>query len=840
MIGKSKDSAASKEVTLTVAAPGHDFKRNTQGIGVGSDGLRLITVLAASFILATAIAVSVFLALIDAPARKNAILSRVATDYAQQQAQLLGRAVANLSQRIAAAAAAPETQLAMTQGDAADPQRVEESLAPYFPDAISLRVLPLSFLGTADLEANDSGLRNHIEIDLVRRVSNDEPAQAEAYEFEGRWLASLARLAERPDAPERSTVVLVTIDEQQLRDLIAQPERMPGRSTLRQRIYGEGIDRNVDIISVGEGSENFAQSAPVANTHWQVVFSPSAELVATVSRSARPSYVSLCIVILVSLAALLLCRARARSLLGNEVQRIAGAAEHRTALQLKVPELLPLARDLRRVTLRKARTEPAAPATSAQQAAGAGTALAGVEGPAAKDLPAHIFRAYDIRGVADRDLDDETVYRIGAAIGTIAGEMGEQTLALGYDGRASSGRIRALIEKALLRAGRDVVDIGLVPTPLLYFATHRSEASSGIMITGSHNPAEYNGLKIVLKGETLAEGAIGRVRSLAQSGRFSSGTGHMIQRSMVSAYLDEVVSDIAIAVPLKIVVDAGNGATGHIAPSLLEELGCEVVPLYCEVDGSFPNRKPDTGDDEALAGLVEAVQANGADFGVAYDGDGDRVVVVTGSGRILRTDTLMMLFARDVVARHPGADVVYDVKCSRNLAQLITSLGGRPVLWKTGHALMKQKMAETGALLGGEFSGHIFFGERWYGFDDGMYATGRLAEILSSQDQSLDDFISDLPESVNTPEILVPVDDDRKFELMERFKKEANFRGGKNNDLDGLRVDFPDGWGLLRASNTGPALTARFEARDQDTLDSIRAQFREQLAAVDPGLEIPF
>jgi phosphomannomutase/phosphoglucomutase len=309
---------------------------------------------------------------------------------------------------------------------------------------------------------------------------------------------------------------------------------------------------------------------------------------------------------------------------------------------------------------------------------------------------------------------------------------------------------------------------------------------------------------------------------------------------MVSTYIDEVVSDIAIAVPLKVVVDAGNGATGHIAPALLEELGCEVIPLNCEVDGSFPNRSPDTGDEAALAGLVEAVKAEQADFGVAYDGDGDRLAVVTGSGRILRTDVLMMLFARDVVARHPGADVVYDVKCSRDLAQLITSLGGRPVLWKTGHALMKQKMAETGALLGGEFSGHIFFGERWYGFDDGMYATGRLAEILSSQELSLDDFIADLPAAVSTPEILIEVPDDEKFELIDRFCREASFPNGKSNDLDGLRVDFPEGWGLLRASNTGPALTARFEGRDEATLKEIQNRFREELGRVAPDLDIPF
>jgi phosphomannomutase/phosphoglucomutase len=442
--------------------------------------------------------------------------------------------------------------------------------------------------------------------------------------------------------------------------------------------------------------------------------------------------------------------------------------------------------------------------------------------------------------VADTELDDETVYRIGSAIGTIAGELGEQTLIVGCDGRASSGRIRAVVEKALLQSGRDVIDIGLVPTPLLYFATRHLEAGSGVMITGSHSPAEVNGMKIVLQRQTAAHDLTGKVMNLANTGRFSKGTGHRIQQDVLADYLDNVAGDIAIAVPLKIVVDAGNGATGPVAPTLLEELGCEVISLHCEVDGSFPHHGPDTGNEENLQDLVREVLASKADFGVAFDGDGDRLAVVTGSGRILPTDTLLMLFAKDVVSRNPGADVVYDVKCSRNLAQLVTSLGGRPVLWKTGHALMKEKMLETGALLGGEFSGHIFFGERWFGFDDGMYAASRLAEILSSEEADLDELIAELPQSLGTPEILVPVPEEEKFALIRRFVADAEFESGKRNDLDGLRVDFEQGWGLLRASNTTAALTARFEADDEAQLAQIKRQFREQLARVAPSLEIPF
>jgi phosphomannomutase/phosphoglucomutase len=841
MIGK-KDKNKARAGSGASGSPAA-VQRNSQGVGVRGNAFRQLVYIGVAIVIIPATIGVTYLFFMAAPARHDALLQRVTEDYAAQQADLVHRAISTLGERVAAAAASRGTQQAMRDaGNSVDAaSAVERALMPYFPEVTSLRVLPLSDLGTAEFDAGLSGLRNHIEVDLVRRVSNGEAAMPEAYEHEGRWLASLARVAKTAGAPGSQSVVLVTISAERLEELIAWFGPAPGGFTLRQRIYGNGVDRDVDIVSHGSGVPDRGAVAQVAESHWLVSFDPSQEFIDTLARATRPDYAVLGLAVLCGLAALALVVVRIRAVLGAEVARIGNAAEHRTPLLLDVPELLPLAQDLRRLGLRRQRAETTTPAVAEQQiAAGAGTALAGVEGPAAHDLPRAIFRAYDIRGVADRDLDDETVYRIGAAIGTMAGQMGEQNIALGYDGRASSGRIRGLIEKALLQSGRDVIDIGLVPTPLLYFATQRSEAGSGIMITGSHSPPEYNGLKIVLKGQTLAEGSIDKLRGLAETGRFSKGTGHMIQRSMVSSYLDEIVSDIAIAMPLKVVVDAGNGATSHIAPGLLEELGCDVVPMNCDVDGSFPNRSPDTSDERALAGLIETVKHEEADFGVAYDGDGDRLAIVSSSGRILRTDTLMMLFARDVVTRHPGADVVYDVKCSRHLAQLITGLGGRPVLWKTGHALMKQKMAETGALLGGEFSGHIFFGERWYGFDDGMYATGRLAEILSSQSLSLDDFIADLPQSESTPEILVPVPDDEKFELMTRFRETARFPTGKANDLDGLRVDFQDGWGLLRASNTGPALTARFEGNDEKSLEAIRSQFREQLASVAPDLDIPF
>ena len=323
-------------------------------------------------------------------------------------------------------------------------------------------------------------------------------------------------------------------------------------------------------------------------------------------------------------------------------------------------------------------------------------------------------------------------------------------------------------------------------------------------------------------------------------GDFSKGNGRMIREDIVPAYMEELLHDIAIAVPLKVVIDAGNGATGAVAPQLFEDLGCEVIPLYCEVDGNFPNHPPDTSNEDNLADLARVVQEQEADFGVAFDGDGDRLAVVTSSGRIVRSDVLLMIYAQDVVSRNPGADVVFDVKCSRNLTRLITRHGGRPVLSKTGHAFMKEKMAETGALLGGEFSGHMFFGERWYGFDDGMYAAGRLAEILSTHGESLDDSIAAFPTTINTPEIVIPVAEADKFRLIEKIVENASFPNGKVNTMDGIRVDFKEGWGLVRASNTGAALTARFEADTEEDLETIKGVFRSQIARAAPKFEPGF
>lgn len=455
-------------------------------------------------------------------------------------------------------------------------------------------------------------------------------------------------------------------------------------------------------------------------------------------------------------------------------------------------------------------------------------------------VDAGMFRAYDIRGVVGKALTSESVRLIGRAIGSEAQKRGEKTVIVGRDGRLSGPELASALITGLRESGCDVIDVGMVATPVLYFATKVLGAASGVMITGSHNPPEYNGMKIVLAGETLAGDAITELYKRILMEDFARGTGGLQQRNVLQAYMDHIVGDIALARPLKVVIDCGNGVTGNMAPRLFAALGCEVVPLFCDVDGNFPNHHPDPSKLENLNDLIAAVKRESADLGLAFDGDGDRVGVITPSGKNIFPDRLLMLFAKHVLVSRPGSDIIFDVKCTRDLLGLITSHGGRPIMCRTGHSFIKAKLKETQAALAGEMSGHIFFNDRWFGFDDGMYSAARLLEILSLESAAADAVFAEFPENVSTPEINIPVDDEGKFALVEALKSRADFKGGNVITIDGLRVDFAYGWGLIRASNTTPVLVARFEGRTQEDLERVKQQFRDLLGAVDKQMKIPF
>lgn len=451
-----------------------------------------------------------------------------------------------------------------------------------------------------------------------------------------------------------------------------------------------------------------------------------------------------------------------------------------------------------------------------------------------------IFRAYDIRGVVNEGLTEDVARRAGQAIGSEAFARGEQVVFVGRDGRLSSPQMSAALIDGLLASGRDVVDVGMVPTPVLYFAAKTMGTGTGVMVTGSHNPGNYNGFKVMIAGDTLAGSEIQALRHRIEAGDYSAGAGTLSQQTVLQDYLDRVSGDIVMARPLKVVVDAGNGVAGAIAPRVLEAVGCDVVPIFCEVDGRFPNHHPDPSRPENLEDLIRSVAANNADIGIAFDGDGDRIGIVTPAGKNIFPDRLMMLLSKHVLMTNPGADVIFDVKCTRDLPALISRLGGRPVMSKTGHSFIKGKLKETGAALAGEMSGHIFFNDRWFGFDDAIYAAGRVLEILSLEDSDADAVFSEFPENSSTPEISIPVSDADKFSIINALKEKAAFPDANIITIDGLRVEFPDAWGLVRASNTSPCLIARFEGRTPAALASVQSRFRALLASVDGSLKIPF
>jgi phosphomannomutase/phosphoglucomutase len=464
--------------------------------------------------------------------------------------------------------------------------------------------------------------------------------------------------------------------------------------------------------------------------------------------------------------------------------------------------------------------------------------------PAAAEVPVErsIFRAYDIRGVLGKTLTAGVARQIGRAIGSEARERGLKEIVVGRDGRLSGPELAAALIEGLRSTGCDVIDIGAAPTPVLYFATYHLNVGSGVMVTGSHNPPDYNGFKIVLGGETLAESAIQGLFARISESRYVSGSGGLQTMDVSRDYIERITGDVMIEHKLKAVVDCGNGIAGAVAPAVLEGIGCEVLPLYCEVDGNFPNHHPDPSDPHNLHDLILSVKQMNADIGLAFDGDGDRLGVVTASGEMIFPDRLLMLYARDVLTRNPGATILYDVKCTGKLQPLILQSGGSPIMWKTGHSLIKAKMRETEAELAGEMSGHFFFRERWYGFDDGIYAAARLMEILAADPEGRNpqEIFDSLPKGVSTPELKIAMAEGEHYRFIERFKEKASFEGARVTTIDGVRADWPDGFGLVRASNTTPVLVLRFDANDEAALARIQSAFRAQLLALEPKLALPF
>ncbi|MGZ0018456.1 phosphomannomutase/phosphoglucomutase [Nitrosomonas sp. wSCUT-2] len=455
-------------------------------------------------------------------------------------------------------------------------------------------------------------------------------------------------------------------------------------------------------------------------------------------------------------------------------------------------------------------------------------------------IPHEIFKAYDIRGIVGKTVTAENVEKIGHAIGSEARARNLTAIAIGRDGRLSGPELSQALARGIQKSGINVIDVGMVATPMLYFAAHELCQYSGVMVTGSHNPPEYNGFKIVLGGQTLAAETIQALRIRIETNDLTQGSGSYSEHNIVDAYIKRISSDIKLARPLKIVVDCGNGVAGAFAPALYRGLGCEVTELFCDVDGSFPNHHPDPSVPDNLNDVIQALKTTDAEIGLAFDGDGDRLGIVTKTGHIINADRQLMLFAADVLSRNPGAKIIFDVKCTRNLAPWITQHGGTPVMWKTGHSFIKSKLIEEKALLAGEMSGHLFFKERWYGFDDGLYAGARLLELLS-RETDMNAALNNLPDSLNTPELQVRTAEGENHTLIAQLQKNAVFDSPQQIiTTDGLRVEYRDGFGLARASNTTPVVVLRFEADNPAALKRIQEDFRRNILQAKPDAHLPF
>jgi phosphomannomutase/phosphoglucomutase len=812
-----------------------------------------------------------YLVFLQLPADNRQKTDAVSEQLLKRQTQSLQTAISLIQTQLSSYAKTPQLASLLGEQDMEALAAMGSQLSFFFPDSISVRLIPLGPLGIAGLGKNNITLRNNIEVDMIRRASKLETVPVELYYFDDEWLLSLAQPVINNAAsaePLAVGAILLTLNSRFVDTILAQLDPQLGQTSL---LLGGNKTRPVTRQGKAGNSSYLQESKPYPN--WQLTFAPSQQLIDGHTNSPNTVYLLLgSSALLISLAALLGYRLINQSLTFNLEQLLAFAQLLVNKSKAAKPDLtLPRFDELADKMSQLRRLEAPESIQKKSDAAPAKNLQEQLADPLFHDselldldeigdlndvldlhdtldlseneaprLNEQIFRAYDIRGIAERDLGENVCYHIGLAIGSEAAARGQQGVIVASDGRHSSPAIKEALKKGLMDSGRDVIDIGMVPTPLLYFATHHLDTRSGVMITGSHNPAEYNGLKIVIDGMTLTYDAIQDLKIRVQTQNYQRGEGSMREEDVVESYIDTIISDVAIAQPLKVVIDCGNGIAGALAPRLIEELGCEVIPLYCEVDGNFPNHHPDPSIIENLTDLIAAVAEHKADLGIALDGDGDRIGVISASGKVILPDRLLMLFAQDIVSRNPGTDVIFDVKSTRHLNTLISGYGGRPIMWKSGHSYIKEKMHETGALLGGELSGHIFFKERWYGFDDGIYSAARLIEILSTSDADLDNQLSMFPESIGTSELHINVSEEHKFHLMDTLVAQAKFDDAKITYLDGIRADFPDGWGLVRASNTTPVLTLRFEAETAEALARIQELFKNQLSAADNTLSFPF
>lgn len=770
--------------------------------------------------------------------RERESLARLTQEKVNERKLILDKYISEQNKLIDEFANSPEVIAALDP--AAEPELQEQTarqLQEKIPAALNVRLIPI---GTATLQREAEFPLRFAELDLIQRAEQHKPAHPELATIgERQFLYWIRPIPTDPQTDPLGTF-MVTLSAENLFAIFTGGDTSLGEFILQQQFSGTPPQV---LKKVGAGSAGASKQADVAGSYLQIKFTPSETLV---NMSKELPTLWILIVSLVAAASLALAWFLSKVLVGREIGNLepvqpvpeivktpkpaAAEANNLADPLFQNQDILDIAmidedENILGLNLASGKKPAAGPRATVNEA----------------DVPAEIFRSYDIRGLVDSQITPELAQSVGQAIGSEALDRGETNIVVARDGRTHSEALAQALIRGILRTGCNVINIGVVPTPLMYFATfHFDDTSSGVMVTASHNPKEYNGFKVVMSNQALADDAVTELRTRILTQNFHQGFGEEIPRTIIADYIDRIFSDVALAGNVTLVIDAGNAVPGVVAPQLFEELGCDVIPLFCDLDGEFPNHDPDPTNEKNLSALIKKVQETNADIGVAFDGDGDRLVVVTPKGDVIWPDRLLMLFAKDILARNPGADVLFDVKCSRQLNQVISSYGGRPIMWKTGHSPMKAKMEETQALIGGEYSGHIFIKDRWYGFDDGIYAMARLLEIITLRDQKIDDIFAGFPQLFSTPELKVKISEQDKFTFITKLTETGDFANGTVTAIDGLRVDYTKGWGLVRASNTSPALTLRFEAESPEALEKIQQVFKRELLKVDNALAIPF
>lgn len=781
----------------------------------------------------------------------NARIDQLAAYFNQKQRQV--------QQQLRSIARDPNLVQIMQQTDIALSE--EQRLTRLIPNAIETKLIPLR---KARIEDNATLPFSYAAVDMINRAEQGMQVYAEAIQVDDRWILKMVQ----PINSDKNIVgtLFVYLDMAAIVGDLQLDEGI-GQITLKQQ-----FGKNEPSILFQGGAPGLKRPSIARNLSspvWEVEYVPSDQL--TNFGLIQPLIFWLPLIVFLPLSLLgtlvslwlINSRIKVESLKLTDQIRDAFKGRHSTTDQLGLSNFVDIDQMLTKLQSNFVSIGPDQGGVTSQSlktvlpsaAVGQGDMvdiemLDGVEDPGSTDSTAEteidelqfaaIFRAYDIRGIVNETLTPGSIYRIGQAIASAVISQGESVVIVGADGRISSPAVSESLIRGLLDSGLDVTNLGMVPTPVLYFATQSLGISSAVMVTGSHNPADYNGFKIVIANQTLPAEGIQEIHQNYIEGNFAEGDGQLTETNVIDNYIDSICDDIVVAQPLNLVIDCGNGVAGSIAPDLFANLGCDVTPIYCDVDGNFPNHDPDPTVPSNLGDLMLAVTSSKADLGIAFDGDGDRLVAITNAGNIIWPDRLLMLFAKDILSRNPGADVIYDIKCSRNLNNVITSFGGRPIINRSGHSYLKAKMAETGAILGGEMSGHICFKERWNSFDDGLYAAARLLEIVGAQTRNLEELFDAFPKCQSTAEIKIPIPEQDKFTFMANLSQHGEFGDGNINELDGLRVDYADGWGLVRASNTAPCLTLRFEADENSGLQRIKRIFRDQMQSIDDSLEIEF